>query len=436
MTFGGLALPAHADVTLRVEARPLSDPIQAFVTVLDDAGNPQGGLAAANFAITIDGQPVAIQADDLTLPPSQNPDQRVSVVLAMDYSRSVTDVAQDVMEQSAIDFIGSMNNGDYAAVMKFNVTTGALIIHPLIEIDHGANSANLVAAVGSTHRDNGEGTNLLDALVVSLDHILASAGSLPAGPKAIILISDGGENESTAQENDVIAQANDNSVSIFTIGVGDITLPERAELMGGLADETGGAFFPGTSEQEIAEAYAAVSVLLNNEYVISIPSDIDDCELHRLSVKVTGHPRVASDFARRLCDTTPDQFSFPTQNAVPRNETMLSEPATIMGLEVPAHISVIQGRYSIGCTDSFTGEPGTIANGETVCVRHESSTEFSTAKTTTLTIGGVAGTFTSVTADDPGDGGGGGGGGGGGATGLFELLLGLAALLLVRRRLA
>jgi hypothetical protein len=110
---------------------------------------------------------------------------------------------------------------------------------------------------------------------------------------------------------------------------------------------------------------------------------------------------------------------------------------TITGIEVPAHISVIGGTYSIGCGPNeadFTNQPGTIADGDTVCLRQTTSGQASTDKVTTLTIGGVAGTFTTTTA--AAGGGGGNNGGGGGATGLFELLLGLAALLLVRRRFA
>jgi hypothetical protein len=112
---------------------------------------------------------------------------------------------------------------------------------------------------------------------------------------------------------------------------------------------------------------------------------------------------------------------------------------TIAGLDddVPAHISVIQGSYSIGCTATFTTNPATISDGDSVCVRQQASADFRTSRTTTLTIGGVAGTFTTTTRRDNA-GGGGGGGGGGGAAGLFELLLlaGLIAARTARRRVA
>ena len=99
---------------------------------------------------------------------------------------------------------------------------------------------------------------------------------------------------------------------------------------------------------------------------------------------------------------------------------------------MPAHISVITGEYSIGCTAAnFTRDPATVDNGDTVCVRHTAAGAYSTQRTTTLTVGGFAAAFTSTTLADPGNGG---GGGGGGTTGLFELLLALGALAFSRRR--
>ena len=85
-----LAGPARADVKVRVEARPISDPIQAFVTVTNGAGAPVEGLTAADFAVTLDGIPVAVNGGNLTLPPAEDANQKVSVVFAMDYSVSVT----------------------------------------------------------------------------------------------------------------------------------------------------------------------------------------------------------------------------------------------------------------------------------------------------------------------------------------------------------
>ena len=96
-------------------------------------------------------------------------------------------------------------------------------------------------------------------------------------------------------------------------------------------------------------------------------------------------------------DTTPNAFTFTDQASVARSVARTSNAITVAGINTPAPISVTGGTYSIGCTAMFTGAAGTIANGQTVCVRHTSSASFSTATNTVLTIGGVSDTFTSTT---------------------------------------
>ena len=432
-----LVMPAQADVNVRVEARPPSAPIEVYMTVTDGNGDPLGGYVAGDFTVTIDGQPITIADGDLTLPPVQHPNRHVSVVFTMDYSPSVVDAARADMEQAVVDFMNAMEDGDFAAIVKFNATNpnGASVVASFTEIDHGANNAALEVAARSDY--DGTGTNLLDALQLSLDHIADS--TLPLGPKAIVLVSDGGEFDSTdATLASVLDSANARGVPIFTIGVADLSEPGFEELLTSLADDSGGEFFEAPTSQNIADAYATILLRLQNEYRLSIANGITDCAEHELEVTITGQAPEAVLFTRRTCDTEPDPFSFTAQAGLDRGEVVTSNEVTINGIEVPAHISVIGGRYSIGCGPNdadFTDQPGTIADGDTVCLRQTTSGQASTDKVTTLTIGGVAGTFTTTTAAG-GGGGGGGNGGGGGALGLFELLLGCAALGFRRRRAA
>ena len=71
------AVPAWADTELRLKTQPITDPVQAFVTVTDEGGDPLAGLTAADFGVTLDGVPVVIQPSDLTLPPAQDPNQKI-----------------------------------------------------------------------------------------------------------------------------------------------------------------------------------------------------------------------------------------------------------------------------------------------------------------------------------------------------------------------
>jgi len=97
-------------------------------------------------------------------------------------------------------------------------------------------------------------------------------------------------------------------------------------------------------------------------------------------------------------DTTPDAFSFAPKTGVATGSTVVSDPATINGLTAAAAITVTGGEYSVGCSGTFTGAAGTIANGQTVCVRHVAAATAGAVTTTVLTVGGVSASFTSTTA--------------------------------------
>lgn len=102
----------------------------------------------------------------------------------------------------------------------------------------------------------------------------------------------------------------------------------------------------------------------------------------------------------KLLDITPEPFAFEAKLAVAPATAQTSNAATISGIEVPVDISVVGGAYSIGCTDSFVTEPGTIQNGQRVCVRHTSATTPATRTDTTLRAGSVEALFSSTTSDN------------------------------------
>ena len=81
----------------------------------------------------------------MTLPPAQDPNQKLSVVFVMDYSQSVVDGFRVEMESSVIAFIEEMNDGDQAAVVKFNDTNPlrASVVAPFTAIDSVAGNPTL-----------------------------------------------------------------------------------------------------------------------------------------------------------------------------------------------------------------------------------------------------------------------------------------------------
>jgi hypothetical protein len=98
-----------------------------------------------------------------------------------------------------------------------------------------------------------------------------------------------------------------------------------------------------------------------------------------------------------VVDTVPTAFTFATQTGVALGTVVTSANATIGGISQAVPVSVSGGTYSVGCTATYISTASTIANGQDVCVRHTSAATPAADTVTTLTVGGVAGTFTSTT---------------------------------------
>jgi len=95
-------------------------------------------------------------------------------------------------------------------------------------------------------------------------------------------------------------------------------------------------------------------------------------------------------------DTTPDQFIFTDQTGVALNTQITSEPITVTGINSGSSISISGGTYSRN-NGSFTNKKGTAYNGDSIRVRHTSSTSYNATINTVLTIGGIKDTFSSTT---------------------------------------
>jgi hypothetical protein len=97
-----------------------------------------------------------------------------------------------------------------------------------------------------------------------------------------------------------------------------------------------------------------------------------------------------------VADTEPNTFSFGFKRDQARNSVVSSAPVTITGINTAATISIDYGEYKIN-NGSWTSATGTVDNDDNVTVRHYSSDAYNTKKPSTLTVGGVSGTFNSYT---------------------------------------
>ena len=101
-----------------------------------------------------------------------------------------------------------------------------------------------------------------------------------------------------------------------------------------------------------------------------------------------------------IVDTNPDIFWFVPQMGVPLNTLVISNATIVTGITAPAGINIAGGEYRIN-DGSYTTEPGTVTNGDTITLRQISANDSYNRTTATLTIGGVSANFDVTTTFAP-----------------------------------
>ncbi len=221
------AAPASADVHLRVESRPDTGPIDAFVTVTDENGRAVTGLIAADFAISLDGAP--LNTGVFGLPPALDGTQKKSIVFVFDAGVSVGEPIHDALAS----FIQHLAVGEYAAIVKIQTRASepdlAPEVLPLTQVDGGAGTSLLIDFLSAQGPSGLVGP--LDAVMLAVDQFATPPVVLPDGPKAIVMVDDGIDNSSFATQSDAVAFTNGTGIPIFTVGVGDVALYHRSTAL-------------------------------------------------------------------------------------------------------------------------------------------------------------------------------------------------------------
>ena len=132
-------------------------------------------------------------------------------------------------------------------------------------------------------------TALLDAIYMGL-HKMKDA---KYGKKALLIISDGGDNHSRYTERDVRAAAKESDVMIYAIGTFDRYVPTIEELRGPMllseiAESTGGQAFTLQNEAELPVVASHIGKALRTQYVLGYrPEEMPhDGKWHKIHVKL------------------------------------------------------------------------------------------------------------------------------------------------------
>lgn len=168
---------------------------------------------------------------------------------------------------------------DKAFVLGFNA-------HGQIAQDFTDNVSLLSAGVKRLH--DGGGTALYDAIYRACkDKLMKDKPDHPVR-KAIIILSDGEDNQSEVSRAQAIEMAQRAEVLIYAISTDDSGLVLRGDqILQQLADATGGrAFFP-YKMKDITHSFSSIEEELRSQYVVSYkPSDFDADGRYR-SIEIT-----------------------------------------------------------------------------------------------------------------------------------------------------
>ena len=240
-----------------ITVRKQVDEVNVVFTVTDKHGHYVKDLKRDDFRVLDDKQPaqeVRSFRRETNLP--------LQVGLLVDASNSVRDRFK-FEQESAIEFMNQTIRPRYdqAFVIGFDVT-------PEVTQDFTDNTEALSHGVRALRP--GGGTAMYDALYFACRDKLKNAPQTVTVRRAIILLSDGDDNQSHVTREEAIEMAERSEVIVYTIstnvsgmkGKGDKVLERIAEATGGRA------FFP-FQIRDVADAFAEIQDELRSQYAIS-----------------------------------------------------------------------------------------------------------------------------------------------------------------------
>lgn len=262
--------------------------VNVLFIAMDKRGKFVRDLKKDDFAILDDHKP-----PQSIVRFSQQTDLPLRLGLLVDTSGSVRGRFQ-FEQDAAIGFLQHTIQAHYdrAFVMGFNARTR-------ITQDFTDDVSRL--ATGVELLQNGGGTALFDAIYTACkERLLEDDGYYRPVRRALILVSDGEDNQSEHTRAQAIEMAQRAQVIIYTISTDDSGLILRGDkILEQLADATGGrAFFP-FKMKDIKSSFSAIEDELRSQYAVSYhPADFDADGRYR-SIEITSLKRDLQVRARK-----------------------------------------------------------------------------------------------------------------------------------------
>lgn len=256
----------NAETTLVLIPAAVTDPLNRFVL----------GLQKQDFHLFEDGA-------EQTIAHFSGEDAPLSLGLVFDTSGSMGDKLR-TSRQAALRFLTTMNAQDEAFLIKFS-DRAELAVGFTSQAEEIQNSLTAVQPGGLTA--------MLDAAEMALRQMKKAKNPR----KAILIISDGGDNNSRYTAAEIQSLVREADVQVYAMGVFEpsifpgLTKEEVSgpRLLSELAEQTGGRAFSASDPRDLPNVAVRIGIELRNQYVLaySPKNQNRDGKYRKVEVKVS-----------------------------------------------------------------------------------------------------------------------------------------------------
>ena len=241
--------------SLKTQVRPLkvsADLVLVPVTITDPMNRLVTGLEKQNFQLFegSTGQEIKTFSSE---------DAPVSLGVIFDSSRSMSS-KMDRAKDAVVEFFKTANPQDEFFMITFSD-------EPEVVSDFTSSVDDIQGKLVFTVPRRR--TALLDAIYMGVTKMRQAK----YGKKALLIISDGGDNHSRYTEGEIKALVKEADVMVYAIGIYDRYFPTEEErlgpaLLGEIAELSGGRAFTVENPNDLADVATKIGVELRNQYVL------------------------------------------------------------------------------------------------------------------------------------------------------------------------
>ena len=267
--------PSELDPSLKTYSKPIKvdvDLVLVPVTVTDPMNRLVTGLDKGNFSVWDNGRKQEISS-------FASQDAPISLGVIFDMSGSMADKI-DKAKEAVVEFLKTANPQDEFFLVAFNDK-------PELVSDFTQSvskvQGQLVYAIPKGR------TALMDAIYMGL----AKMREARHQRKALLIISDGGDNHSRYTESEILSLVKEADVQIYAIGLFSQNPGTPEEQMGpatlsAITDVTGGRTFTIDNPNDLSDVATKIGIELRNQYVLGYrPTDpVRDGKWRKIRVKL------------------------------------------------------------------------------------------------------------------------------------------------------